>query len=893
MNDILTQIFGKLTTRFDRNPVPQEFEVAYREEINRITLQSARIGAILAGIIVPSYTVLDFFVNPDQLWLFVFMRAVSTLLFALLVLLSFLRLFEKRPDTIMAGVYIICGATIALMVRILGYETPYYAGMNLIYLGMMLPPWGLLKSLSVAMVVYSFYIMPILLIDMPNVELSHFVNNNVFQLGTITVAVAFNHFQYKRRRNDIVNRLTIARQAKELEERDKYKTQFIANIAHELKTPLSIVVGNAELIMEYADSPDQAFKDEIRRIQQAAFQLASHVDRITLVSTIDDPDANLDRRNYDYIGVVQHVADLFGSKAEDENIHLSVTIPNDRLVVNIDVIHIEEVLTNLIQNSFKFTQSGGNITVRVSSDGEFVFTEVEDSGAGIPEEHLEKIFDRLYQADEVLSKRHAGIGLGLYIVKKNVEGQGGKITVKSKVGEGTTFRFTLPLFADQSVSVSNQPYRGSERRKRNDRRRGIDRRAQGRRKRFEYMQSLGVDDLAKMAPIEDLMAHEDQNPASPSILIVEDNPGMMKVIVDALRDDYNLLLASDGFEALGKLESRGGDAALILSDIMMPGMSGFDFCKKVMEQEGWQHIPLIFITALMSEEDQLKGFELGATDYITKPYSIKVLKEKVAHWIWRRKYELLLQDMSKALENKVQDISRINDIIINEISNPLQVIAGADFFMERLTDQLSGASSEEEKQLLNYAKAITRAIDSINRVLEATRTYDNQAIYKKIPESVSGLFDEALGQMTTELQGIDLKIETNGVGGKSVLCDKRMLTQVFVNLLKNAVDAIHKKVPPEGGIIRIACQHAPEHHIIIRVTDNGIGIDPGISGQILKRKFSTKADGSGVGLQMSKMILKLHGGDLSFESEEGNGASFIIKLSDFRDEEKLDAVTHH
>ncbi|MBN1577456.1 MAG: response regulator [Chitinispirillaceae bacterium] len=677
------------------------------------------------------------------------------------------------------------------------------------------------------------------------------------------------------RQTEIVNRLTISRQAKELEERDKYKREFIANITHELKTPLSIVIGNVDLIMETLGEQQPQIMEQARQVQQAAFQLANHVDRIIEISNIDDPTVKLDLQNYNYCGVVQNLFPLFAPKAQEEKIAYTLNCPDKPLVVNVDIIRIEEVLTNLIQNAFKFTNEGGTITVTVATDGERVVTEVADTGVGISEEKQVKIFDRMFQADDVLSKRHGGMGLGLYIVKKNTEMHGGTVAVDSREGQGTSFRFVLPLHVDQTVPVRNEPFEGEDRRQ-THRRSGRDRRADERRRKFEYQQSMGIDDLARMSFAGNIEMFENMSPSQPTVLIVEDNPGMMKVVIEALRHDYNLILGRDAFEALDKLKACTGKISLILSDIMMPGMSGFDFCRKVMENGEWKCIPMIFVTALMSEQDQLRGFSLGATDYITKPYNIKILKEKVDHWISRRQYEAILENMSQELEARVRQVSRIKDIILHEIRNPMAVISAADSLITMVKEK-KGASAGDPK-IEQYLDSLRTGIKSLNSVLETTRQLDIGAMAVRKPEAVGSLVDEAVAQ-TRHLSGeIKLIMELDQAGGALVKADRRMLVQVLINIIRNAVEAIGERKPAEGGIITISCTVSDTGQIALKISDNGIGMDESVRENIFRFKYTTKRDGTGVGLHLSNMLLKLNEGSIKVDSTKGSGSTFTIYL---------------
>lgn len=855
--------------------MPPQYHKGYIEEFQRLDLQSARVLILVGFLLVPASAVLDCFIYPESLSRLLTTRAVMSLGCLLLFGLTYIKHLQRFSTLITMCLMAVVGGGIAYMVRILGYDNPYYAGLNLTYLSLMLSPWGSGLTLLTCGMVYSFYLVPILLFDLGALDIAAFVNNNVFQLETIIIVAVVNHYQLKRRKNEIVNRLTIATQAEELEEIDRYKREFISNITHELKTPLAIAMGNADIIIE--KTADKEIKNGIEVIRTAAFQLANHVDRIIAVSNVDDPNIKPDLGNYDYAGVIQNIFSLFQSKAAADNIAYTLNPAPGPLVVNIDVIKIEEVLNNLIQNAFKFTPANETITVTVSRDGENVYTEIADSGVGIPDEKIDRIFDRLYQADDVLSKRHGGMGIGLYICQKNVELHGGEISAHSAPGKGTTFKFSLPLYVDQSVRVKNAPYRQPERRMQ-PRRSGADRRSEERRKSFEYRQRIGLDELAGMTFADNVFDFENQTPSRPTVLILEDNPGMMKVIVEALRDDYNLLLAEDAFVGIKKMDAFDDKISLILSDIMMPGMSGFDFLEEIMKQKRFRHIPLIFITALMSQDDQLKAFSLGATDFIVKPYNIKILKEKVDHWIARRKYEIILKEASDVLESRISQLAKTKDIILHELGNPLQMISGAGYFVDKLRNRHITDATEEERQMWENARTLDHGIRAVRSILEASKQLERAESPERKPEKVEDIVDEALLQTKHLIAGISVEKDLLGSGEFTVNCDKRMLVQVLVNLIRNAAEAIADQHPNSGGLIRIFADIGNKKTLQLKVMDNGVGMTPDIMENLFQFKFTNKKNGTGVGLHLSKMILKLHDGTIAVQSRQEVGTTFTISL---------------
>jgi signal transduction histidine kinase len=872
-----------------RYTIPEELADQYRSYLHELFFFRLNVAYWFSIFLIPAAAVFDILIFPDDWQQLLKVRVVSMILCLFLYLLSNKTFLKKYPSWMCHVLNVVVAATIVYLTALTGaYASPYYAGLILIFICLaMVLPWGLYGSLIAGLVIllihFSYNLFPAILfqevIDWPIIWNSIYFLTFSFTMVLIASVMTENSRRqiFVSTEQEKIRSQKLQESKAKIDELLRIKNQFISNITHELKTPLSIVIGNTEIILDKAAHLEESVTNQLRVIHQAAFQLATHVDRIIEVAKSDDPEVKMETDNYDYVGIVRNIYSLFESKAREENISYSLDVPSNPLVANIDVIRIEEVLNNLIQNAFKFSEPGGKITLAVGTDGQQIYTEVSDTGIGIAPDRLGQIFERLYQADDVLSKRHGGIGLGLYLCRRNVELHGGKIGVRSRLGKGTSFRFTLPLYIDQSVAVKNVKHSGPERRTDRSRRSGVDRRMVERRKKFEYQLTLGLDDLAKMSYAEDIKDYENRNPASPSVLIVEDNPGMMKVIVEALQDDYNLVLSRNGFEALEQLEEYRGQISLILSDIMMPGMSGFEFCKAVMTKQEFKHIPLIFVTALLKEEDQLKGFELGATDYIVKPYNIKILKEKVAHWISRRQYEVLLHELSGTLESRVEELSRVKDIILHEIRNPLQLLSGADFFLQMLSNTMYEHTPEDEKKWWKCVKLLQQGVESINSVLETSKDLSLQGLNKN-PEPVATLFDDTVAQCTHLLKDVNLDIDFSGTEDKLVHCDKRMLTQVFVNLIRNATEAIHEKESKKDGYIRVSCELTETMHMAIRIQDNGAGIDPDIKENLFKFKFTTKKDGNGVGLHLSKMILKLHEGNITVESEKGIGTTFLIYL---------------
>ena len=875
--------------------IPDEFESKYKKYLNELWFSRLNVAYLFCIVLLPFAFVFDILIFPELWQELLKIRLIATLICIALFIISNKTFLKKYPESMCHLLNIVIASSIALLTYLTGSHTsPYYAGLILVFIGIaMIVPWGIKGAFTAGSTILFIHLFINVVIDLLNKKViiwpSFWVSIYFLTFALIMVIISSGITETNRRKifavseREKIKNKKLEESRKKIDELSKTKSHFITNITHELKTPLSIIIGNIEIIQEKTSEFGEAVKKQLQIVKTSAFQLSNHVDRIISISKVDDPKVKLSLNNYNYAGIVRNIFAIFTSRAAEEKKQYELNLINDSLIANIDVVRIEEVLNNLIQNAFKFTQAGDSIKITVSSDDHNINTEVFNSGVRIPRSHMKKIFTRLYQADDALSKRFDGIGVGLYLVKRNIELHSGTITANSNKKYGTSFKFTLPLYIDQNVSIENPVFKKDDRRK--GKRRDLDksgdvsgRRENDRAMKFELQQRLNLDDLLNITHIEDILGYEDVNPEYPSVLIVEDNPGMLKVTVDALHEEYNLHIAQNGVEALEKLNKFGDQISLILSDVLMPEMNGFDLCEKVMSEEKWKHIPFIFNSALFEEKDQIKGFDLGATDYLVKPYNIRILKEKVSHWIARRQYEILLQDISASLEFKSKEILKIKDFVIHEIRNPLQIISSADFFLQKLMDSNPIISAKNELKLNEILKMLKHGFNSIESVLNTSDFLVEDELASKNIEPVEFLFDEALVQSKHLLDNISIKTDFSSTKGKSVFCNKKMLTQVFVNLIRNAVEAIKKTGPANEGTIDIYSKTGKNNFIIINIQDNGIGIPENIQKKLFQFRFTTKKDGAGIGLHLSKMILGIHHGKIGVDSKEGAGTTFSVYL---------------
>jgi DNA-binding response OmpR family regulator/two-component sensor histidine kinase len=283
-----------------------------------------------------------------------------------------------------------------------------------------------------------------------------------------------------------------------------------------------------------------------------------------------------------------NLAATFLALAEKRNISFSVKMPEEQHILQIDSEKIYKIVSNLVSNSFKFTPDGGSITLDCSilptDEGATMTLRVADTGMGISEKDLPHIFERFYYSKQLHSSHHSS-GIGLNIVKQYTDLMGGTISVDKNSPQGTIFTISFP--AEEVASPdATQPQTNT------------------------------------------------QHPST--VLVVDDNTDLLSYITISLQDDYNVITATNGNDALDILADEEKTIDVVVSDVMMPGINGFELTKRIKNDINLSHIPVILLTAKALEEDQLEGLQMGASDYITKPFNIDILRLRINAWMERR-----------------------------------------------------------------------------------------------------------------------------------------------------------------------------------------------------------------------------------------------------------------
>ena len=424
----------------------------------------------------------------------------------------------------------------------------------------------------------------------------------------------------------------------ELNELHRVKDEILANTSHELRTPINGIIGIAEAMM---DMPKEQFSDKTKRnlsmIVESGRRLSYLVNDILDFSKMKHHELDVRPEPTHLSEVLVSVLEFLETQKKGKRLTFVDQISKTQLpVVLVDPNRLRQIFQNLITNSIKFSDQG-TIEISATFDQLNVYISVYDQGIGIPENKLDKIFEAFEQVDGTLERYFGGTGLGLAIVKKLVEMHSGHIHAQSEMGKWTRFTFSLPIYHDEKKKVvrlfsdDHVPLKTI----------------------IEEQQSAVVV-AEKTAPVES--EQSDIQPQMSHILIVDDEPINLKVLETQLSIyDMQISSASSGVEAVTMI-ARGLNPDLILLDVMMPGLNGFDTLRKIRESHPLEKLPVILLTAKNTPEDIQKGFQVGANDYVVKPFQKTELMARVNMHLQLAKSNRKLT----AMKNRLQQVAQQN-----------------------------------------------------------------------------------------------------------------------------------------------------------------------------------------------------------------------------------------
>lgn len=409
--------------------------------------------------------------------------------------------------------------------------------------------------------------------------------------------------QYRRKQHRMIEKLN--REKKE--EVYESKLRFFTNITHEFCTPLTLIYGPCEKILAYPQS-DSYIRKYGKMIQQNTEKLNGLILELLEFRRLETGHKVLSIQRLSVSDKLRNIAESFCELAENKNLNYRLDIEPD-IEWNTDISCFNKIVNNLISNAFKYTPEEGNITIGLKVENQLLTLNISNSGKGIAKENLAKIFDRYKILDSFeMNGKNSRNGLGLAICKNMVTLLNGEINVSSIQNEITTFTVTLPELSPTAQEAETP----------------------------QKVYATGPLNT-NTEPMELEQTTVNFDTSKHTVMIIDDDPSMLWFVSEIFVDKYNVLSFNNAAEALASLELKQPD--LIISDVMMPEIDGLSFAQKIKQNKLWSHIPLILLSALHHEDDQVKGIEAGAEVYVTKPFNVKYL-EKVVYRLIKRESDL-------------------------------------------------------------------------------------------------------------------------------------------------------------------------------------------------------------------------------------------------------------
>ena len=660
------------------------------------------------------------------------------------------------------------------------------------------------------------------------------------------------------------------KRAAALAEIDRSKTAFFSNVSHEFRTPLTLMLGPLEeLLQQPVIHEEPAIRESIASTYRNAQRLLKLVNNLLDFSRVE---AGRVQAAFQPVNLPQLTADLsssFRSIIEKAGMQLNVHCSTFTQQVYADQEMWEKIVLNLLSNAFKYTMEG-TISVTLTQSTHHATLTVSDTGTGIPAKELPHMFERFHRVEQATGRTHEGSGIGLSLAHELVHLHGGTITVESEPGKGSCFTVQIPLgkshlpvtqVSDMEKKVDTSFLQGAF------------------LKEAEGLLDNTIDDETE----ETIQ----RTGALDTILVVDDNADMRQYLARLLEPHYIVTTAVNGADALSKIQLR--HPSLILSDIMMPVMDGKGLLQRLKGNIHTASIPLIFLSARAGDEARVDGLEEGADDYLVKPFSAKELLTKI-------KAQILL---SATLQQRTSDLKTANEALTrtnlelqdfayissHDLQEPLRKIQTfADMLMEQ-----AGGDHSKGRYLEKIMASANRMSTLITELLHYSRLNKKADQLERI--SLSPIVQQVLNDFELVIQQKHAEIHVTELPELKVI--PVQINQLFYNLIGNALKFNSEKpvihisaslLTPDQQQQTIAELDSKLRYYEIKVQDNGIGFEQKYVSKIFtifqRLVKASEYEGTGIGLTICRKIAENHQGLITAFSEPGIGSTFTVYLPD-------------
>jgi signal transduction histidine kinase len=846
-----------------------------------------RVGLIFMATLYPAFGLLDWALAPPTAlpWLWGTRAFIGLLALVVLFVLPSPR-FDPWVDTAAVLGGWLAGAGISIMtVYMGGLASPYYAGLFLVVLAA-----GLLFVWPPTRV---FVMLLGIVVSFPAVnlalgaggDLQAAASNMTFLAATAVIAGVAQALQYSTLREQHEQRLrlevtthNLERAHTKLQQLDEFKSRFFANMTHELRTPLAMVITPLELMMEgEMGAFSEPQRSSLSTMYRSALKLLKLINDLLDLSRLEESRLRLDVKEQDLVEQLRSLIEQTEVLAHRKQITLSFSSDQKPCTIWCDSERLERVFVNLLSNAIKFTPANGHVTVTLRDQFDDVEVEVADDGPGFPPERAEQLFERFYQVDMADRRAHGGTGIGLALARELVMIHGGTIRAESDGHSGARFTVSLPRGRGHlRPEVLAEPQAAGDGRAREA---GLDWAVQlAARSEFRL---LDIEEATERRIVE---RDTDEESRPYTAVVVEDHPHIIQLVHMSLRRQFKVLTAPDGLKGLELILRER--PSLVVTDLMMPGIDGLALTRRLREEPTTRHIPIIMLSARGELDDRVKGLETGVSAYLTKPFSPKELLTAARELVKAKE-----QTADLVLTHRMESLEMVAAGLAHEINNPLNYLKNA-LGRVRLDAEkvlgLLGAARErpldagEQAQLDRLSSRIHEllgvadsGVKRIGSTVELMSRY-GRAGYKRemVPYDAWAAARTVVG-IVLPATGRHVKVDVDLEGDGSLECVPEEFGQVLSNLVQNAIEA----VPEETGWVRVRGR-VEDGELVVSVKDNGPGIPPEVVQKLFTPFFSTKGPGRGVGLGLTitRRVVQSLGGNLTVTSAVGQGTEFVVRV---------------
>lgn len=444
----------------------------------------------------------------------------------------------------------------------------------------------------------------------------------------------------------------------------KEKISFFTNVSHDMRTPITLIKAPlGDLLLDETLSPSSHYL--VQMINNNTNRLFDMINRVLDFEKADEREMKLTLEEFDLNKYIAEVVENFTSYAEINALKIKLELNVESLLVYFDKEKMNMILENLISNSIKYSNPGGNVKVQAGNDENKWWIEVSDNGIGIPQKEQKKIFNRFYRAENAINSKKIGSGMGLLLVNNLTQFMGGSVSFESEEGVKTIFRISFP-FTD-IIRRTNEMY---------------------------------LPDSGKLNKYID---NKPEETLLPALLFVDDNDEIRSYISTRLSSDFQIMTAESAAQAWSILKNENVD--IIITDIMMPEVSGIELCEKIKSNASYSHIPVILLSALADKKDILKGLQIGADDYVTKPFDSVVLKQRIENILENRKRltQYLISNKEDSVKIEKQPfVSEMDKLFVEKLEKTFNLnMANSEYTIDSLCSDMGMSRSVFFNRLKN------------------------------------------------------------------------------------------------------------------------------------------------------------------------------------------------